>query len=312
MLFSVMGIGAISMKYGWLNGESLEGLANLLMRVAMPALLIHSILSLDIENEVLNEFLLMVVISFGGYFLSATMAAAYTKIRRLPKKHSHMVQVSMLSSNNGFMGFPITVAFFGEHGLLLMLANNLVMNIVLFSYGVHQIQEGNKKEGQPTASLGETILLFMKRMMNPNIIAIFIGLAIGAVGLDSFIPEPVMKIISSVGSMATPLSMIYIGASLYGNHFSKLLRDRLVLEASLVRLTLFPLVVIGLMLLLPIPSLMKQILILNITLPTAAIVPVLSGEYGNEREGASRIVLVSTLLSLATTPIGVWLALSFF
>lgn len=312
ILFSVMGLGAVAMKYGWLSREALDGFANLLIRIAMPALLVYSILSLDVKRDVLFEFTFMVAISFGGYFLSAVMAAIYARFRHLPSRYSHMVQVSMLSSNNGFMGFPITVAFFGEHGLLFMLANNMVMNIVLFSYGVHQLQEGTEKGGVGPTSLQGSLLIFFKRMLNPNIVAIFIGLALGATGLVDAIPEAVMKLLSSVGNMATPLSMLYIGASLYGNHFSGLLRNRMVLEASLIRILLFPLIYTGLLLALPIPSLMKQIMILNITLPTAAVVPVLSNEYGNDREEAPKIVFVSTLLSLAITPLGVWLALSFF
>lgn len=309
-----MGIGAISMKYQWLNDASLDGLVNLLVRIAMPALLIHSILSLEIENAVLYEFVFMVLISFGGYFLFGALATAYTTVRKLPSKYKHMVQVSMLSSNNGFMGFPITVAFFGEHGLLYMLANNLVMNMVLFSYGVHKIQLGKeeKEDGTSPPSFGTTVLVFLKRMLNPNIVAIFIGLAIGIFGLLDYVPEAIMRLLASVGNMATPLSMIYIGASLYGSHFVQLLRDRLVLEASLVRLLLLPLVLIGLLLLLPLPSLVEQIMILYGTLPTATVVSVLASEYGNERDKAPKIVLVSTLLSLGITPLGVWLALTFF
>ena len=96
-----------------------------------------------------------------------------------------MVQLSMLTSNNGFMGFPITMAFFGQQGLFLMVANNLAMGIVVWSYGLFilkrtkRIFEGD--ENVEKSSVSESL----RQIFNNTVVAIFIGLAIGIAGINS-------------------------------------------------------------------------------------------------------------------------------
>jgi predicted permease len=142
-------------------------------------------------------------------------------------------------------------------------------------------------------------------------VAIFIGLAIGIAGINSYIPDAVAKLIEILGSLATPLSMLYIGATLYNSSFSSLFRNRLILGVSITRLTLFAAATFAIVWLLPIPSLMKQISLLVITLPSAAVVPVMTGQYGIGVEESTKIVVLSTLLSLVITPLGVYIALTF-
>ena len=312
VLFSLMGIGYLFGRTGWLTPAMNEGLSNILVDIAMPGLLISSIIGLDIGGKTLVEFTLMTALSVGLFFLYALIAIPYMRLTKTPAAQKGMLQLSMLSSNNGFMGFPITIAFFGQKGLLLMVANNLAMGVVLWTYGVYVLKKCKcrelDEEGSEKTALKETL----KQILNTNVIAILVGLFIGITGMNAYIPEAVKTLLSTAGSLATPLSMIYIGVTLAGARFKGLSHDRMVVGASVVRSIAFFAVTAGVLYFLPIPALMKQICLLVTALPSAAIIPVMTAKYGSGVEEATKIVVLSTLLSLITAPLGVYLAYQLF
>lgn len=311
VLFGLMAIGYLSRKLKWLDESKNEGIGNILVNVAFPCLLVSSMIEIEMEGTVLFDFLKTVLISFGLYGLYALLALCYICIARIPRELGSMVQLSMLTSNNGFMGLPIALAFFGKSGLIPMVANNLAMGVIVFGYGVYILKKSKAEYEQVDVQEKNTLLGFFKQLLNPMMAGIFIGLFIGILGLSSYIPNAPAQLISILGGLATPLSMIYIGATLYSSSFSSLFKNPLVLGVSLTRLTVFAAITFGLLYFLPITSLMKQILFLVITLPSASVVPVVTAQYGVGSEESVNIVVLSTLLSIAITPLGVYLALNF-
>lgn len=309
VLFSIMGVGFLGGRLGGIDEKGNNGIGWLLMQVAMPALLLNSIFSLEIGGGVLADFFLMALISIGWFLLFALLSRGYAVWRRLPIGFGNMTEVSMLSTNNGFMGFPIALAFFGEKGLFFMVAHNLIMNVVLFSYGVYKL----RRAGESTEIKKRHPFFVIMEIMNINVVAIFLGLALSLTGIVEYMPDAVMSLVSLLSGLATPLSMIYIGATLAGSRGLALSHDHKVVAASVVRLSLYPALILGLCVVLPIPPMMSQILVLAAVLPTAAIVPVMTGTYANEqKEEATKIVLFSTVISLVTTPLGVFLGTSLF
>lgn len=189
-----------------------------------------------------------------------------------------------------------------------MIANNLIMNIILFSYGVILVR--TKPTRKEEEAIHRLINFFapLKAVVNPGVVSILVGLILNVFSLIQWIPEAVITLTESLGGLATPLSMIHIGAILHSSSPSSLFRDRLVLESGLVRCSLLPLITYFILLFTNIPSLMSKIIFLATMLPTAAIIPVIVSQYGQGEEESTKFVLFSTLLSLATMPLGVYLA----
>lgn len=311
VLFGLMAIGYFSKKLNWLDDSKNEGIGNILVNVAFPCLLVSSMIEIEIQGTVLFEFIEAALASAIFYGLYALLALLYIRIAKIPKKLGSMVQLSMLTSNNGFMGLPITLAFFGKPGLIPMIANNMTMGIIVFSYGVYVLKRSKIKYEGGEKQERNTIRNFFQQLFTPMMAGIFVGLFIGIFRLNSFIPDALVQLISILGGLATPLSMMYIGATLYNSSFSSLFKNPLVLGVSITRLTVFAAFTFALLYFLPIASLMKQILFLVITLPSASVVPVVTAQYGTGSEESVNIVVLSTLLSLGITPLGVYLALSF-
>ena len=307
VLFMLIGFGVLAGRLGGIDTIRNEGVGKLLLQVATPALLFTSTLSLDMQGGVLMEFIIMSALCFGWFFLFTILALVFTRLSKTPQHLRSMVIVSLASSNNGFMGFPIAIAFFGEKGLLLMVAHNLVMNILLFTVGIYLFR-GSADEKQKRRAID-----IAQQMFNLNITAVFLGIGLSLAGGAHWIEGPVMTVLGMLAASAIPLSMMYIGITLSASHPVALLRDGMTVQASLIRLTAFPVITFLLCLLLPMPPEMKQILFVTAMLPTAASVPVLTGIYAKTTtQKATRIVLFSTVLSLITAPLGVWIATAVF
>jgi len=312
ILFSLLGIGYAFGKAGWLTPAMNEGICNILVNIAMPALLISSIIELNIEGKTLGQFTFMALLSTGLFFLYALLVLPYMKLTHTPKEKRGMLQLSMFSSNNGFMGFPVTLAFFGQKGLLLMVANNFVMCVIFWTFGVYVLKRSKRLAENAASQPKNTIGDFFRQILNPNVVSIIIGMSIGFTGLDSFLPEAVRSLLSILAGLATPLSMLYIGVTLSGSQLMSLFRNRLVVSASITRAVVFFAVTAGILAFLPIEPLMKQICLLTVALPSASAIPAMTAMYGTGKEDATKIVVFSTLLSLITAPLGVWIAMQLF
>ncbi|NLY70157.1 MAG: AEC family transporter [Clostridiales bacterium] len=301
LLFGLIAIGYIARSRGWINSESLDSLGDLLIYLIIPPMLLSSILSLEIEQEILSEFIWMSLYSLGFFVVYFLLAKLYIRLFKVPFDYKETMEVSFVIPNNGFMGFPIALAFFGYKGLLFMVANNMVMNITLFTYGVYLIKRSNG------INIKESISGAMKQILNPSIIAIAIGLLLGVSGLQNYLPVPVEKLITILGELATPLSMMYIGATLFGSSLKELIRDKMIVKATIARALLLPIATLILLNIFHIAELMGKILFVVSVFPCAAVVPILVAEYGKHVETSVRMVLFSTILSLLTMPIGVYL-----
>jgi predicted permease len=116
IFFTLIGIGYLSRKKNWLDEASIKGVGNLLINVAIPALLLSSIFALDITGDLLIEFASMSLLSIAFFTLYAIFAAIYVRLRNIPSERKGIVQFFMITTNNGFIGLPISAAFLEKKG----------------------------------------------------------------------------------------------------------------------------------------------------------------------------------------------------
>jgi predicted permease len=307
ILFSLLATGYFCKYKKWLDQPAMNGIAGVLINVAMPALLLTSLVKQPMRGKEIGEFFLMLALSIAFFMLFAFLALGYCRLFRIEKNYRGMVQLSMFSSNNGFMGYPVTLAFFGQAGMLMMVANNLAMNIVQWTYGVYILRRDNTIQTNK-----RNWKQVVRQILNVNIVAILIGLVFSLTGAGHLIPDFLDKFLGICASLATPLSMLYIGAMLHGAHFKDLFGNKIIAGPALTRLTVFVLITFVFLWLLPLPPMIKKIELLSVVLPSAAIVPVMTAHYGYGADLATRIVVLSTLCSMFTTPLGIMLATAVF
>ena len=141
----------------------------------------------------------------------------------------------------------------------------------------------------------------MKRLaINPALLAVILGVT--ALVCQIRLPAPVNHTLTLLGSTTTPLSLVVIGAQLVGVKPS-ILRDRSLIFTCLLRLAVFPLLLLGALRLLQTPVMMTAALFLCYAMPSAALTAMQADQYQCEAPLASVSVAVITALSAATIPL---------
>lgn len=105
------------------------------------------------------------------------------------------------------------------------------------------------------------------------------------------------------GSVTSPLSMLIIGALLADVPFRGILRGSDVYLGSLMRLIVMPLIVYGLLSLLPLPKLIMQVCVILVAMPASANTAILSEKYGGDALLSSKLISITTIFSVLTIPL---------
>ena len=302
VLFAMMGVGYFCSQKKWITSEVNVGLGNLVLFTTIPALLFSSMARTHVEKTMVLNFVTIVGVQFISMVLFGRIMRWYYKMRKYDRSLLNMLEVTVASTNNAFIGLPIAAMFFGEEGIIYMSASVMGLNFYIWSFGLYIIKG---VRGESLVSMLKTLL---KGAFNPNISSIFLGLMAAIFGLAQYIPNTVWEFIQSLGNISTPLSLIYIGALAGAGGIMPLFREKALMETSLVKMVTIPLMAFVVALVLPLAPMVKAIYFVAMALPAAAIVPMVVGKYGVGVEMSSKLVLMSTVISMASLPVCIWIS----
>lgn len=308
VLFAILFTGWFLRKIDFIDDKMNHSINKLIVYFAYPCLIVHNIGSIDMSGDIIVLFVITFVVSLVCFYIYGAVCFGYAKGRKFPEKEANTLEFAMATPNDGFMGFPVALIFFGEVGMLLMLAHNAAMNFFIFTYGVKLLRRN--KEGNRKATPKRFFKAVLKLLLNPNILALVIGFAISLLG--GIIPDAVDEYLLYIGNISTPMAMIFIGSTLTGYKFKDIIRSKTIIEASAVKLLLLPLITIAMVYFLPIAPLIKCIVVLGTCFPTAATVSMLAQQEGHDPGPSSKTLFISTVASILTVPIAINILMKMF
>lgn len=285
-MFLVMLVGLFFRKKNLISQEGKKNLTDLVIYLILPCNIVKSFM-IAFDRDTLRNFGLILVISIFIQVFCAVLARVL--YRRVKPEHRPVLMYATVASNSGFLGNPVAEGVFGSIGLALASVYLIPQRIVMWSAGVSYFTKGsNRKE-------------IAKRVVtHPCIIAVFVGMALmlTQVSLPSFL-EAALK---DIGNCNTAMSMLVIGTILADVKPKEML-DYSILLFSGLRLILIPLAVYGGCLLFQIDPLVTGVSVLLAAMPAASTTAILAAKYNGDAVYASKCVVLSTVLSLAATPI---------
>ncbi len=288
-MFLLAGLGFALFRAGKISQEGSKALGNILIYLALPSVIINGFLVERTAEHVT------------GILYSALAAAALLLISILISRfffrRDAIAAFSGVFSNPGFFGVPLIIASMGQGSVFYVACFIAFLNIGQWTYGVSILTGQSIAQGfQPK-----------KLIRAPFIIAILTGLALFLI--QPPLPAVVTGALSAVAALNTPLAMFTVGIYLAQADIPGLVRRRSLYAVSAVRLLIIPALALALLSLLP-GSLhdMKLALLLAIACPVGSNVAVYAQLHGKDFPYAVGTVIVSTLFSLVTIPLLVWLA----
>lgn len=297
VLFIILVAGYIARKLEVFDDRMTKGLSSLLLKLALPALIVDS-LQQTFSPELLRESGLILVISFVVYGASGVLAVLFPKLLRSEQGELGVFRFSLLFSNVGFMGYPVVLAIFGQEGLFYAAIYNLPFNLLVFTLGIVVMTLG-RGENQHTIN--------WRMFVSPAVVSVIIGFSLFLFGLR--LPGPIAQSVKMIGALTTPLSMIIVGALLSSINVREIFSNWRVYAVSVARLILIPLIVWVSLRLVTDNLLLIGVPTIIAAMPAAANTAILAEEYGANPSLASQVVFISTLLSVITIPLLAYLIL---
>lgn len=288
-------IGVLCCKLHFIDEHGSAALNKLVLYICGPALIIKSVLNVELSLGV-GDVLLLILYSVIMMLLALVIGVVSGRIicGRSPLRGVFSLVTAF--GNVFFMGVPVVTALYGESTVFLLSVCVIPFNFFIFSIGIFLL----------IGKSGETIP-WKKLLLNPSLYATIIALPIFFLRLS--LPNAVAEVVGLLGQMVVPISMILIGAALGRMALKNIFNNALSYAVCGLKLIVTPLLAFFLLRTFVKDPLILGLLTVVAAMPSASISPILCAEYGGDSAFASRCVFLTTLLSLATVPAMVWLLL---
>lgn len=293
ILFIIMLVGVLIRKLKAVGEQFGKVMIEFIMNVTLPALIITS-MNYEFSKEIALNSSKVLLLCFISYIIFILIALLITKPLKVDKSSKNVYRFMLIFANVGFMGYPVVNAALGKEGVFYTAIYNIVFSILIWTVGIIIITNGNDKQK-----------LNLKILLNPGTISTIIGLLIFLFSIK--IPNIFFNTISTMGNMTTPLSMLYIGFTLAGGSIKDVFASSTMFILSFVRLIILPLVILFIIL-----PFFKDKVILGVTvimaaMPAAANTALFAGKFNSDTYTASKIVFITTLMSVITIPFIIYL-----
>ncbi|MBA2714782.1 MAG: AEC family transporter, partial [Rubrobacteraceae bacterium] len=179
LIFCGYGAGRLRL----LDETAAAGVNTFVFYFALPAFLFGLMSSSPIGEVVNGPFIGAYVTASLAVFALAALAGR--RLFKVGRAEAAVQGLAAVLANTGYMGIPLISAVFGTEAAVPIVVGLTLDGILIIPLGIIIIESSKGK----TESLPATALsTFSALARNPLILAIFVGLAASAVGLET--PEP--------------------------------------------------------------------------------------------------------------------------
>jgi len=276
-------LGFLFRRKGFLDEAFIRTGTKLLFNVAMPILLFLNLLDTDLSHTF--EWRLLVYAFAGTTLFYVALRIIVPRFLKDPAVSSAFIQGSF-RGNLLIMGMPIVFALAGNEGiaklgmvLTLMAPYNTIASVLILS------RAGGEMKRQ---------LMIKEVLLNPLFLACIAGVAGSLVGLH--LPELLRTPLDHLADLTLPLSLLTLGANI---HFrGEETNIRRAVSASLLKVAVFPLVMIPLSVMLGLRGADLAVMLVIFGAPAASSSFPMAYQMGADHKLASLIIVFTHVLCL--------------
>lgn len=293
ILFILIAVGFVCSKTKLITAESVPGINNFILYIVTPCVIIESF-HREFQAEMFSGLGLAALAGALAHILN--IAAAHLFLHDEDKSRETVLRFGTVFSNCGFMALPLQNALLGSLGVFYGATFIAVFNLFNWTYGIFLM--GGKEAGFSPRKL----------VLNPGVISLCIGLFFFLTPFS--LPGIIFTPVKSLAALNTPLPMVIIGYYLSCLVSLKVLCDRKLWGAILLRLIALPAVEMALFYLLSFRETLLVSVVISTCAPPAANALVFASKFKRDTELAVTLVSVATALSIITMPLIVALSMS--
>ena len=286
-------VGFVIGEKGWFDDKSRGLIAKLVTQVALPCYMLYTITQRFTAADLL---IMLPALRFPALSMVILLGIA-TGVARIfaVRQDRRGLFISMFfNSNTIFVGLPINQALFGDASIPYVLIYYMCNTTFFWTLGTYLIQRDGEGEAQFDLKTS------LKKVFSPPLMGFILGLVM--VMLQIKLPAFLASDLQYLGNLTTPLSMIFIGLSVSHVGVKQLVLGKDQLLILLGRFLVAPLLMASIVYWLPLPSLMKQVFIIQSAMPVMTNAPVVARLYGADSDYAAVMVTETTLATMVVIP----------
>ena len=287
-------VGFVIGEKGWFDDKSRGLLAKLVTQVALPCYMLYTITQRFTAADLLK---MLPALRFPALSMVLLLGIA-TGVARIfaVRQDRRGLFISMFfNSNTIFVGLPINQALFGDASIPYVLIYYMCNTTFFWTLGTYLIQRDGEGEAQFDLKTS------LKKVFSPPLMGFLLGLVL--VMLQIKLPVFLASDLQYLGNLTTPLSMIFIGLSVSHVGVKQLVLGKDQLLILFGRFLVAPLLMATIVYWAPLPSLMKQVFIIQSAMPVMTNAPVVARLYGADSDYAAVMVTETTLATMVVIPI---------
>jgi predicted permease len=304
----LLGIGLLGY---WIIGrrrvpsDTLAFLQSLAIDIALPLLVVGNLIT-GFSPQLYPEWWRFPLWWLG--FTIVALALSLSSSLLVRKEIRGEFTISLLYQNGLFLPILIIEGLFGGDNPYLVPLFLFVIFHPSLIFGTYTLFFGKRIQ---------TEKLNWRRIVNPVLVATAVGIIIGLVSVRDYIPEFLISIVRMVGAITIPLIMLILGGNIYNDFRYKADNNRRwyvreVVKFVLIKNVVFPLVFLGLLILLRPDLPVALIVIIQAAVPPITAIPILVERCGGNRKIASQFVFASFIFCILSIPAIIYLFSRFF
>jgi malate permease and related proteins len=249
-------------------------------------------------NDITMDYAYILIFCFLLMIILIIIVTIISRIKALKRSKSAAMILSSVFMNSGNYGVPIILFAYGEEGvhyaIIMMVIQSLLMNTVGLYYA-------SKGSSTATHSLKDSLIKISRMPINH---AVLLGIIVQMT--DFKVPEFVMQAVNLVADATIPTIMIVLGMQLASLTRGSVKWSDLSTVFS-IRMIVSPVLALLLTMALGLNPLLSSILVVLASMPTAANTTMYSLEFNTEPQLVSYSTLLTTVASIITVPLVLWL-----
>lgn len=293
-ILMLIGGGFLLHKLHLLPEGAEKVMSRLVTYLFLPAVLLHTnllecrVLTLGENLPLVLCGLIMALVSIGAAMLLAPAFARGSLYDR------GVFRYAIAYPNTGGVGMSLVLAMFGTKGLFQYNLFYFFALIFNYSWGIMQLQPAHERRGAAD---------ILRRLANPALIGLLLGMALGVLGAGEWLPGIVIDTAGDLGECYVPVSLLLVGYTVADFPLGRVLGDIRAYIFSVLRLLVLPVLFMVVLRLVRAPQIMSVMAALAFACPCGMNTVLYPVSYGQECRAGVSMVLVSSVLSVLTLPL---------
>lgn len=310
LLFIMMVPGILMKKCRLCSDGFGKGLSNLVLYIAQPALTFVAYLR-EYDHKIMINALWVLGFSIVLHALFALVAMLFFK--KAPDAMRRMLRFATIFSNVAFMGIPLIAAVLEDSypgSTVYALLYSITFNVFLWSLGAWICTNGRDadKDGVDDHEEHKQKTSIWQAFTHPTTIASAIGLIFFIFPIHGYVNGTIIEeAFVMLKGLVAPLSMVVIGLRLADMSFNGMFKDKEMYIFLLLRHIALPLLSLGIVklvgLMVELDPAVEMVTVILAAAPAATSATMFAEKFDCDAMYVSRLVTVSTLISIVTIPL---------